>query len=203
MTEANRSQRWATYYEQLKDRPPRKTLLRALDLFGPPPADATAVDLGCGSGRDVGELLRRGWNVVAVDAEPAALKQLAERQLPGSERITPVLSRFEDVPMPIDCLLVNSSFAMPLCEPQKFHDLWQRIRDALPAGGRFSGQWYGPRDSWLGRPGMTFISRDEAERLLDGFEVELFEEEESDGTTPRGKPHHWHIFHIVARKLAQ
>ena len=101
MTEANHSQRWGAYYEQLKDRPPRKTLLRALDLFGAPPADATAVDLGCGSGRDVVEMLRRGWNVVAVDAEPEALKQLAERQLPGSERITPVLSRFEDVPLPL------------------------------------------------------------------------------------------------------
>ena len=30
MTEANQSQRWGAYYEQLKDRPPRKTLLRAL-----------------------------------------------------------------------------------------------------------------------------------------------------------------------------
>ena len=203
MTEANQSQRWGAYYEQLKDRPPRKSLVRALDLVGAPPADATAVDLGCGNGRDVVELLRRGWNVVAVDAEPEALKQLAERHLPNGDRITPVLSRFEDVPLPIGCLLVNSSFAMPLCEPQKFHELWQRIRDALPAGGRFSGQWYGPRDSWLGRPGMTFVSREEAERLLHGFEPELFEEEESDGKTPRGKPHHWHIFHIVARKLAQ
>jgi hypothetical protein len=35
---------------------------------------------------------------------------------------------------------------------------------------------------------------------LAGFEVELFEEEEADSTTPRGKPKHWHIFHIVARK---
>jgi hypothetical protein len=28
----------------------------------------------------------------------------------------------------------------------------------------------------------------------------MFEEEEADSTTPRGKPKHWHIFHIVARK---
>ena len=48
---------------------------------------------------------------------------------------------------------MNSSFAMPLCEPERFHDLWERIREALPTGGRFSGQWYGPRDSWVGRPG--------------------------------------------------
>jgi hypothetical protein len=48
---------------------------------------------------------------------------------------------------------------------------------------------------------MTFVSREEALALLDGFEVEMFEEEEADSTTPRGTPKHWHIFHIVARKL--
>jgi hypothetical protein len=94
--------------------------------------------------------------------------------------------------------LVNSSFAMPLCEPDRFHALWARIREALPAGGRFSGQWYGVRDSWLGRPGITFLERREAEAMLDGLEVEMFEEEEADGVTPRGKAKHWHIFHVVA-----
>jgi hypothetical protein len=81
--------------------------------------------------------------------------------------------------------------------------LWRRIRDALPAGGRFSGQWYGTRDSWNGRPGMTFLDREEALALLAGFDAEMFEEEEADSTTPRGKPKHWHIFHIVARKLQE
>jgi hypothetical protein len=34
--------------------------------------------------------------------------------------------------------------------------------------------------------------------MLGGLEVEMFEEEEADGVTPRGKPKHWHIFHVVA-----
>lgn len=188
---------WGSYYDKLRDRPPRRTLIAALDAFGER-KDALAVDLGCGDGRDVVEILRRGWRVVAVDSEPEALRRLMERGLPGS--ITPIQARFEDVPMPIGVELVNSSFAMPLCEPEKFHELWARIREALPSGGRFSGQWYGPRDSWVGRPGITFLSRDEAMALLAGFDVEMFEEEEADSTTPRGKPKHWHIFHIVARK---
>jgi len=190
---------WAAYYQQLRDRPPRRTLVAALDAFGET-TDALAVDLGCGDGRDIVEILRRGWRVVAVDAEPEALRQLAARNLPNGERITPIMARFEDVPLPLGVQLVNSSFAMPLCEPERFHALWTRIREALPPGGRFSGQWYGPRDSWMGRPGMTFLDRDAALGLLEGFDLEMFEEEETDGTTPRGKPKHWHIFHIVARK---
>src|SRR5262249_23101427 len=151
---------------------------------------------------DVIEMLRRGWRVVAVDAEPAALKALQTRDLPPGHELTPILARFEEVTLPIDVRLVNSSFAMPLCESAAFHLLWERIREALPVGGRFSGQWYGPRDSWVGRPGMTFVSRDEATSLLDGLEVEMFEEEEADGVTPRGNAKHWHIFHIVARRQA-
>ena len=200
MTDNDKAAGWAAYYEKLRDRPPRKTLLLALDRFGTPPPNSLAVDLGCGDGRDVVELLRRGWSVVAVDAEAEALRQLAARNLPGAERITPINAPFEDVPLPVGVHLVNSSFAMPLCEPAKFHELWARIREALPSGGRFSGQWYGPRDSWVGRPGMTFVSRDEAQRLLDGLDLEMFEEEEDDGVTPRGNTKHWHIFHIVARK---
>ena len=189
---------WAAYYQQLRDRPPRRTLLAALDAFGETPADALAIDLGCGDGRDITEILRRGWSVVAVDAEPEALRQLAARELPGT--ITRIVARLEEVPLPLGVQLVNSSFAMPLCEPERFHELWTRIRDELPTGGRFSGQWYGPRDSWAGRPGITFLERNQAMTLLDGLEIEMFEEEEADSVTPRGNPKHWHIFHIVARK---
>jgi len=200
MTEG-KSAGWATYYEKLRDRPPRRTLITALDRFGPEAAGSLAVDLGCGDGRDVIEMLRRGWRVVAVDAEPEAMKQLQARPLPEGHELTPIVGRFEQVPLPIDVRLVNSSFAMPLCEPAAFHQVWQRIREALPLGGRFSGQWYGPRDSWVGRPGMTFVSRDEATAMLDGLELEMFEEEEADGVTPRGNAKHWHIVHIVARKF--
>lgn len=200
MTENDKSASWAAYYQQLRDRPPRRTLLAALDSFGATPSDALAVDLGCGDGRDVIEMLRRGWRVIAVDAEPEALRQLRTRPLPPGADLTPVHARLEEVPIPLGVHLVNSSFAMPLCEPDSFRRTWARIREALPAGGRFSGQWYGPRDSWAGRPGMTFVSRDEATALLEGLDLEMFEEEEADGVTPRGNAKHWHIFHIVARK---
>ncbi len=200
MTENEQSAGWAAYYDKLRDRPPRKTLLAALDTFGPVPAGSLALDLGCGDGRDAIELLRRGWRVVAVDAEPEALRQLQARPLPPNSEVTPIVARLEEVPLPLGTLLVNSSFAMPLCEPQAFHDLWARIREGLPSGGRFSGQWYGPRDSWAERPGITFLRREEALAMLEGLDLEMFEEEQADGVTPRGKSKHWHIFHIVARK---
>ena len=60
MTESERSAGWAAYYDKLRDRPPRRTLLSALDRFDATPSGELALDLGCGDGRDAIEMLRRG-----------------------------------------------------------------------------------------------------------------------------------------------
>ncbi|HKW53315.1 MAG TPA: class I SAM-dependent methyltransferase, partial [Stellaceae bacterium] len=59
---------WDEYYERVAGRPPRPTLLAALERFGAE-GGQSALDLGCGDGRDTIELLRRGWRVLAIDAE--------------------------------------------------------------------------------------------------------------------------------------
>jgi tellurite methyltransferase len=196
---------WAEYYRKTGERPPRETLLAALDRFDAEPvpvAQRLAVDLGCGGGRDVVEMLRRGWRVLAVDAEKSSIEHLRGRADIGSDaRLDTLVARFEDADWP-QADLVNSSFALPLCLPERFDAVWARIVGSLKPGGRFAGQLYGPRDSWFGRTGMTFVDRARLDALLAGLEVEMLDEEEDDSTTPRGEPKHWHIFHIVARKPA-
>jgi SAM-dependent methyltransferase len=189
---------WTGYYDATAGRPPRRTLLTALEGFGGRPG--IAVDLGCGDGRDAVELLRRGWRVVAIDAEKPALERLASRaDLPQTGELMALAARFEDAEWgSVD--LANASFSLPLCPPERFPAVWAKIRRSLLPGGRFAGQLFGERDGWAGRPGLTHLRRDEAERLLDGLAVELFDEEESDGVTPRGARKHWHLFHIVARR---
>jgi tellurite methyltransferase len=191
---------WVAYYEATAGRPPRRTLLDALQRFAPTPSPRLAVDLGSGDGRDAIELLRRGWSVLAIDAEPAAIERLRARpDLPAGATLTCLCQRFENAAWP-PADLVNASFSLPLCPPDRFGDLWARIVASLKPGGRFAGQLYGERDGWAGRPGTTHMTRAAAERLLRDLHVELFEEEESDAVTARGKPKHWHIFHIVARR---
>lgn len=190
---------WTAYYARIAGRPPRRTLLLALERFG----DATlrrAVDLGCGEGRDTIELLRRGWRVVAIDAEPEAIRRLGRRpDLPKGAVLEARCARFEDADWPpVD--LVNASFALPLVAPERFAPLWRKIARSLKPGGRFAGQLFGPRDAWHGRDAITFLTRDETLRLLAGFSIEHFEEEETDATTPCGEAKHWHLFHIVARR---
>lgn len=197
------SESWESYYAKTGERPPRQTLLFALDRFDAElePGDRRfAIDLGCGNGRDTIELLRRGWRVLAVDAEPAAIAGLCARpDLPKDAALETLVARFEDVKLP-EADLVNSSFALPLVDPPRLPDLWDGILAALRNGGRISCQLYGDRDSWLGRPGMTFFTRGGVDALLEPLDVEFLREEEDDSVTPRGVPKHWHIFHIVARK---
>lgn len=191
---------WQDYYERTAGRPPRHTLLRALAGFAPSPAPRRAVDLGCGNGRDTIELLRRGWRVLAIDAEPAAIARLRARpDLPAGAHLETLCARFEDATWPA-ADLVNASFSLPLCPSDRFAGLWARLVASLRPGGRFAGQLFGERDEWVGEPGITHLSRAEIERMLAGFTVELFEEEETDTATPYGKPKHWHLFHIVARR---
>tara|TARA_R110002096_G_scaffold17764_16_gene61331 strand:- start:1132 stop:1737 length:606 start_codon:yes stop_codon:yes gene_type:complete len=188
---------WRTYYQRTGDRPPRATLLFALDRFEAP---GVAVDLGCGGGRDVVEMLRRGWTVWGADQAASAGEEMRARpDLPITGELHFIRSRSEDAEWPA-CDLVNSSFSLPLCAPADFPRLWRRIEARLRPGGRFSGQLFGPKDSWYSRDGITFHSREEVEALFAAWDVELLDEEENDSTTPRGTQKHWHIWHIVARK---
>jgi hypothetical protein len=106
---------------------------------------------------------------------------------------------FADMEVP-SCDLVNASFALPFCEPRHFPGLWRRIVAAIRPGGRFAGQFFGDRDSWASLPDRMHHSREEVVRLLEGFEIEMFREEERDDAPDVRKPKHWQLFHVVAKK---
>ena len=210
------SDRWTTYYDAAGGEP-RETLLIALDRHerdpGAPKAEPFAVDLGCGTGRDTAELLRRGWRVLAIDSEPAGIDRLVrsvEESGEAAHRLETQVARFEDASWPA-ADLVNSSFALPFCPPDQFGEVWGRIVASLKPGGRFCGQLFGDRDVWASPsrtsardwgspPGMSFHSREEVLSLLGDLDVEHLDEVDEDGTTAVGDPKHWHLFHIVARR---
>jgi tellurite methyltransferase len=186
---------WSDYYDAVRGRPAHETLLEALNRFDKP---GQAVDLGCGDGRDTVELLRREWRVFAVDAEEEAIERLRAR-VGDSNALQTQVAPFEKAEWPRADLL-NASFSLPFCPPDRFPDVWERIRTSIAPGGRFSGHLFGERDGWAGEEDMTFQSREAAEGLFDGFELERFDEEEEDGETAVGTPKHWHVFHVVARR---
>jgi tellurite methyltransferase len=192
---------WTKYYEAV-GLEPRTTLVEALRRFDEEGSrERFAVDLGCGTGGDTVELLRRGWHVLAVDGQAEAIDRLRALELGEDERgrLETRVSRFETTEWP-PADLVNASFALPFCPPGDFPAVWERIEQSLHPGGRFSGHLFGDRDEWSDEDDMTFQTRAEAEALFSRLEVELFDEVEEDGPTAVGKQKHWHLFHVVARR---
>lgn len=193
--------RWNKYFEITKTSRPSRTLSFALDAFGEMPIGASAVDLGCGAGRDTLMLLQNGWHVTAIDSSPLVL------ELPS----TPNFQAFAQL-LEVQCVdflqavwsdaeLINAALALPFCYPQNFHKLWEKIASGMKSGGRFSGNFFGPNDSWVSRPHMTFLGREEISSLFTGWKVELLDEIHKDAPSVGEPIKHWHIFDIVARKL--
>ena len=198
------SEDWRKYYTKTGERPPRKTLIKALQNFdtekNPKINRNRALDLGCGNGRDTIELLRRGWEVIAVDAEINAIEGLQKRkEVTKDSKLKTINARFEQIELP-EVDLINSSFSLPLVPPQIFPDIWGRLLTAVRTGGRISCQLYGNRDSWVGDPTITFFTKSAVDTLLQSMEIEYFYEEDDESVTPRGVEKHWHIFHIMAKK---
>ena len=195
---------WEAYYQKTGARQPRETLLFALEKFEIENPDneqpLKAIDLGCGNGRDTVELLRRGWQVLAVDTQQSAIDGLLSRQeVDENVLLETITSRFEKISLP-ESDLINASFSLPLVSPLDFPDLWDRMLTSLTPGGRISCQLYGDRDSWAGNPGITFFAHSAIDALLYPLDTEYFREEEEDSETPRGRKKHWHIYHIVVRR---
>ncbi|NJM97153.1 MAG: class I SAM-dependent methyltransferase [Phormidesmis sp. RL_2_1] len=202
---------WHQYYQAVANRPPRETLIAALDAFASEwsllsadqladKAVGFAVDLGCGNGRDTVEMLRRNWSVLAIDGELEAIEQLQQRQDIALNRLTTQVQRFETLALPSHIDLLNASFCLPFCPPEHFLDLWEKIVKALRPGGRFCGHLFGDRDSWIAYPNRSHHTRSQVEQLLIPFDIELLDEEEHPGKTALGEEKYWHIYNIVARR---
>jgi len=186
---------WNRYYAAAGT-DPRDTLLDAVSRFDHP---GLAVDLGCGNGRDTLELLRRGWRVTAIDGQREAI-ELLRAQAGEDPRLETHVATYADATWPASDL-VNASWSLAFCAPDVFASVWQRIVSSLREGGRFCGQLFGDRDGWAPADDVTFLPRNQAEELFAKFELERFEEVDEDSQTATGDAKHWHVFHVVARRL--
>ena len=161
-----------------------------------------AIDLGCGGGVETRELLRRGWHVIALDQEAAALDSTLGQAPPETrDRLTTQRAAFRSVLLP-PADLIWAGLSLPFCHPEDFPRLWEQISTALRGGGRFAGDLFGVQHAWRDDTDKTFVTTEQVQSLLQSFEVELLSESEEERQTAFRGMQHWHGFAIIARKPA-
>ena len=200
---ANKKFNWSEYYANHSESKPALTLLTGLKYFNRKnlPFPKTSIDIGCGQGTDVAELLREGWDVIAIDKEAEAEQILVNKfsKFHGNKLITQV-QKMENIIIP-PITLVNASFSLPFCNPNNFSQLWTNITSSITIGGIFCGQLFGMEDGWASNKNMTFHHRKSLNDLFKDFRIHFLHEENSISNTSSGEKKNWHVFDLVAEKL--
>jgi SAM-dependent methyltransferase len=194
---------WTEYYHNHRNSKPNFTLVKGLKYFNDRKLSLRkkSIDIGCGQGTDVAELLREGWEVLAVDKEVEAEQILLNRfpEFHGKE-LSIQVQEMENIEIP-KITLVNASFSLPFCNPDNFSELWNKITSSIIVGGLFCGQLFGNDDGWASNESMTFHYRKSLDALFNNFRIHYFHEENSISNTSSGEEKNWHVFDIIAVKL--
>jgi cyclopropane fatty-acyl-phospholipid synthase-like methyltransferase len=190
---------WSAYYRHTAGREPRPLFTKgmaAVEAAGMAPGQA--VEIGFGDGTETLALIGAGWRVTAIDPTPEAATGLrAKVREEDAARLTIISAPAQEVELPPFDLLY-AGYALPFIPRAALTPFFGEMRRALHPGGLLVVNLFGVRDSWFGKPEMTFVDIDEARSLVDGLEVVAFDEEDADGNSFLG-PKHWHVFDIIAR----
>lgn len=156
-----------------------------------------AVDLGCGTGKDTVELLRRDWKVLAIDYSQAGVDALLQRPeaTQYKDNLETRVASFSDTSWS-DATLVAALLSLPYGPAESFDAVWQAIRASLRPGGYFVGQLFGP-NHYKGMNHIVRRNRSEVEAMLAGMEV-IHLEELSLEQTHEGETVYYNYFEIIA-----
>lgn len=197
MATISAEERWREYYKYVANRHPRELLMQAIRRFGDKGHfDGQAVDYGCGPGIETRALLEHGWHVLATDYQSESIS-LVQEQTPEEHRsnlITQVAS-FENVDLPPSDLIWAGN-SLPFCPPEHLDGVLAKIVSALKPGGRFAGDFFGPRHGWAGESHVTAADEAAIKNAFSELKLEYWIEHEGERQTTR-EIAHWHGYSVI------
>lgn len=115
------------YYENTENALPNSIVRKFIEMKIKP---STAIDLGCGAGRDTIYLIKNGWEVLSIDRENTDV--IIVNKLDNEERKRFRFNKqdFENVKLRKNNLLV-ANFSIPFCNKEFFNEFWNKISDSI------------------------------------------------------------------------
>ena len=199
------SQEISKYFDATEFRATRDELRLGIALVDGP---RNAIDCGCGAGSDIAFLRANGFTVYGFDIEPEAI-EICRRRFRGDDGVSLSQDSFSTFSYSQVSLIVADA-SLFFCPEDEFTDVWNKICTALLPGGIFVGSFLGPEDTMAGPeydrrafwPNVLVAREHQIREWLRPFEILSFTEHKKSGTAPGGSTHRWHIYSVVARKLA-
>ena len=183
------------YYNLTRDKEPSKIAKAMLEYVD---HKDRVLDMGAGALKDSKFLLEQGFEVTALDREPAVFDEVARL---SNDKIHAIIQSFEDFDFPIAAYdVVYAMSSLPFVRPEEFPHVFHSIKKSLKPGGVFTGVFFGPDDDWSTDATMTFHTRQQVAELFDGFEIKKLIERMDHGQTAEGVPKTWHVFLVIAKK---
>lgn len=187
------------FFENNSKLEPHKILLNFIKNN---PSIKTAVDLGCGAGRDTKFLVQNDIIVTAIDRVNVTkflYKDLTEEE---KARLNFVQAKFSDVHLPKTDLVISYE-ALPFCNREELIKLIIKIKESLNENGYFLCNFFGKNDSWYGNDKIQFYEKKEIQDFFQNFKILRLNEIETDAETAMHQMKHWHVFWIIAKKEEQ
>lgn len=193
------SDRWSAYHRAQGERPVHRLCQDIIELARDGNG-RTAIDLGCGLGRETDALLTAGFRVHAVDHDPRTPDRVlstVDDARAGS--VTVEVIGFEEISELPPASVVYAGYSLPFTCPAAFPALWDVIRASLLPGAWIGVTFFGAQDSWSTNTRLMFQTAREVRALASGLQVVTIRETIEDGISSSG-PKRWHLIDLIARQ---
>lgn len=193
---------WEQYFEKNSGRPVRHLYAKAIEFLTVDEVGrSTAVDLGCGAGIETADLLHRGWDVTAIDREPASISAVLKLvDVQSNRRLRTICSRFEDLDNIPEADFIYAYHSLPFCDADHFERLLGAVSEAIKPKGVFAGSFFGLNDDWVKAGRNTGVSAEQLMNFFSTFDIISYEETDKMGNTALQGPKHWHTVDVIGRK---
>lgn len=185
------------FYNKTMDKPPSAPLRRFfVNNYNENFQGNTAIDLGCGAGRDTEFLISKGFNVIAIDKDEQVKEFLNNRNF-NPEKLKIIIDDFSKINLP-KADLINANFCIHYVKENFDLFMENTLKNVINPRGVFIGNFLGKEDDWIET--NTTVDKEVLINYFKDFKIMYFSEEKyyQDTTTIKNK--FWHVYTIIAQK---